>query len=289
MSHAIKWILSDNISIFLKIFMKKIAIVTGASSGIGKDTALLLSKNGFRVYAIARRIEKLKLIESENIIPVVLDITNSQNVLSSIQKLSQEIESLDLLVNNAGFGIYNSIEETNLDDARQMFETNLFGLANITNLCLPLLKKSSNPYIINISSVSGKFSNPFGGWYSATKHALEAYSDALRIELLRFKIKVVIIEPGQTNTNFGEIAFKETLKDSSKDYLESKEKFFHFLYKGFKNATPATKVAQLILKISNIKNPSARYAVDFSGWIFIQVAKLLPDSLKDFFFKKIML
>lgn len=269
--------------------MKKIALVTGASSGIGKETTVLLSNKNYKVYAVARNVEKLKEIESENIVPLQMDVTDSKSIDIVLNLILKNDSKLDLLVNNAGFGKYGAIEEMEVADARLIFETNVFGLMDLTKMSLPLLKESKSARIINISSISGKYSNPFGGWYCASKFALEALSDALRIELSLFNIKVILVEPGQTNTNFGEIAFEEFKKEKIPAYTKAKNKYVKFLYSRFKTSTPAIKVAEKILLAATKRNPKARYTITFFDKMFTILIKLLPDRLKDLFSKRIIL
>jgi len=269
--------------------MQKIVLITGASSGIGKETAILFASQGNKVYGVARNIEPIVALNNPNIIPLKIDVTNSESIQSAIKFITEQEDRLDVLVNNAGFAIYKAVEETTMEEAKSMFNTNVFGLAEVTKASLPLIKKSADGRIINISSVSGKFVNPFGGWYCATKFALEAFSDALRMELSLYKIKVIVVEPGQTNTNYGEVAFADFNKNSLPAYVKSKDKFLRALYFGFKTSTSPKKVARVIYHAANSWFPKARYTVTIIEFIFVQLIKFIPDFLKDFFTKLLLM
>ena len=171
-------------------------LITGASSGIGKETAKQLLTKGYTVYAAARRLEKMDDLKEIGCIPLKMDITKEDDIRAVVERICEERGGVDILINNAGFGTQGSIEETSLDDARYQFDVNLFGLARLTQLVLPYMRENRFGKIINISSVGGKIYVPLGGWYHATKHALEGWSDCLRTEVQRFGIDVVIVEPG---------------------------------------------------------------------------------------------
>ena len=173
--------------------MDKVALVTGASSGIGEAAAKDLRLRGFTVYAAARRIERLAALETLGIRPLQMDVTDDSSITQGVQRIIAESGSVDILVNNAGYGSYGSVEDVALDEARNQFEVNLFGLARLTQVVLPYMRKNSSGRIINISSMGGKMYEPMGAWYHATKFALEGLSDCLRLELKPFNIHVVII------------------------------------------------------------------------------------------------
>ena len=174
----------------------QIILITGASSGMGKETALRLIAEGHIVYGAARRVEKmLDLVEAGGHV-LLMDVTDQAQVQAGIDRIIAEQGRIDVLVNNAGYGSYGSVEETPIDDARRQFDVNLFGLARLTQLVIPHMRERQSGKIINISSVGGKIYTPLGAWYHATKHALEGWSDCLRLELKPFGIDVVIVEPG---------------------------------------------------------------------------------------------
>ena len=160
---------------------RSIALVTGASSGIGKDTALELSNSGFIVYAAARRVNLMQDLAEKGIQPIALDVTDEESILQCISKITEEQGRIDILVNAAGYGCFGAIEDVPLDEARKQFEVNLFGLARLIQLVVPEMRKNRYGKIVNISSMAGKVWMPFGGWYHATKFALEGFSASLRL------------------------------------------------------------------------------------------------------------
>ena len=182
-------------------------LITGASSGIGKETARRLLQEGYVVYAAARRIEQMRDLEEMGAAVLKLDVTREEDIEAGVERIVEERGGTDVLVNNAGFGLYGPVEETPLGAARYQFEVNLFGLARLTQLVLPHMREKGAGKIVNMSSIGGKVYSPLGSWYYATKHALEGWSDCLRWELKRFGIDVIIIQPGLIRTEFGNVAF----------------------------------------------------------------------------------
>jgi NAD(P)-dependent dehydrogenase (short-subunit alcohol dehydrogenase family) len=193
---------------------KKVVLVTGASSGMGKAFAKALLAEGMIVYAAARRVEQMADLASLGAVALKMDITRQDDVQAALQRIEQEHGGVDVLINNAGFGLYGSMEETSLDDARYQFEVNLFGVARLTQLVLPSMRAKRSGKIINMSSMGGKIYTPLGSWYHATKHAVEGWSDCLRLELRPFNIDVVIIEPGAIATEFNGVVIGPMLKRS---------------------------------------------------------------------------
>src|SRR5574344_1307619 len=175
---------------------KKIIIITGASSGIGYQTAELLAKQGHKVYGAARRVEKIEPLRNLGVIPLKMDITQEDSIDEAVKIVINEEGRIDVLVNNAGYGSYGAIEDVNIDEVRKQFDVNLFGLASLTRKVLPYMRDQKNGLVVNISSMGGRVTTYFGAWYHATKYALEAFSDALRMEVRDFGINVTIIEPG---------------------------------------------------------------------------------------------
>ena len=172
--------------------MKKIILVTGASSGIGKESAKQLIKEGHTVYAAARRIEKMQDIKELGGYPMEMDITNEDDIQRIVDEIIEKEGKIDVLFNNAGYAIYGAVEDITIDEARRQFEVNIFGLASLTQKVLPYMRAKRSGTIINTSSIGGKIYSPLGAWYHATKHALEGWSDCLRLEVKQFNIDVVI-------------------------------------------------------------------------------------------------
>jgi len=202
--------------------MKKIILLTGASSGIGYQTAKSLAKEGHVVYGAARRIEKMETLKQFGVKPIYLDVTDEESIKSAIDTIIGNEGRIDVLINNAGYGSYGAVEDVEINEARRQFEVNLFGLARLVQLVLPHMRKQKAGRIINVSSMGGRMTSYFGGWYHATKYALEAFSDALRMEVTDFGIDVSLIEPGLIKTDWGIIAANK-LADSSKGGAYEKE------------------------------------------------------------------
>jgi NAD(P)-dependent dehydrogenase (short-subunit alcohol dehydrogenase family) len=185
---------------------RKVALVTGASSGIGEATARRLAELGYIVYAAARRVERMSTLVARGIRVETLDVTDDASMVAIVDKITTETGRIDVLVNNAGYGSYGALEEVPLEEARRQFEVNVFGLARMTQLVLPRMRAQGDGYIVNISSMGGKIWEPLGSWYHAAKFAVEGLSDSLRAEVSGLGIKVVIIEPGNIRTEWGGIA-----------------------------------------------------------------------------------
>ncbi|MFO0398801.1 MAG: oxidoreductase, partial [Sphingobacteriia bacterium] len=175
---------------------KQIVFITGASSGIGKETALKLLQEGHTVYGAARRIDKMQALTDAGGYALQMDILQAQQVQAAVDKIIEAEGRIDVLINNAGYAVFGAVEDVSAEDTRRQFDVNLFGLAEVTKQVLPHMRRQKSGRILNISSMGGKLYSPLGAWYHATKHALEGWSDCLRLETKQFGIDVVIIEPG---------------------------------------------------------------------------------------------
>ena len=174
----------------------RVALVTGGSSGIGEHTARLLQEAGFTTYAVARRVERMQALADAGVTTFALDVTDPAAVTAAVDLAVAEFGRIDVLVNNAGYGSRGAFEEFTEEQIRAQFEVNVFGLARLTQLVTPHMRAQRSGRIINISSIGGKFYEPFGAWYHATKFAVEGFSDSLRMDCAPFGIQVVLIEPG---------------------------------------------------------------------------------------------
>lgn len=246
----------------------RVALVTGASSGFGWETALLLAKSGFKVKALARRLDRLEELAAlqPGIEPLSLDLTNTRQLERFGREISHWPQPVSVLVNNAGYGVRGFVEEVPLEAVRRMFEVNVFAACRITQFCLPAMRQAREGWIFNISSVVGKFVWPGGGYYAATKHALEAITDALRHETAPFGIKVVSIRPGPFPTEFTETAsiMSSGWPDGGiEGYAPIKSKTTDFFARVTQNSDgPGPKVvADLILEIMKNNNPLPGYGV----------------------------
>lgn len=183
--------------------IKKVILITGGSSGIGYDTAKALAEQGHIVYAAARRTELMEPLREFGVHILNIDVTSDESTEKCVQTILSEQGHIDVLVNNAGYGYFGAIENVSMEEARRQLDVNVFGLARITQLVLPSMRKQKSGRIINISSIAGKIVLANGGWYNVSKFSVEALSDALRMEVKPFGIDVVLIEPSGIKTNWG--------------------------------------------------------------------------------------
>lgn len=257
---------------------KKVALVTGASSGIGEETAKQLWQAGYTVYGAARRLDRMKDLEEMGGKVLHLDITDEESIRSCVNNLLQQEGRLDVLVNNAGYGSYGTVEEVPLSEARRQFEVNLFGLARLTQLVLPTMRNQKSGYIFNVSSIGGKIYTPLGAWYHATKHALEGFSDALRLELKDFGIHVVVIEPGAIATEWDGIAVENMVKASGNGaYAEFTRRVKRLMERGASLGSPPSVIARVILKALKSRAPKTRYAAGRGSRVALWGRALLSD------------
>ena len=242
----------------------KTVLITGASSGIGKETAKQLVAGGYTVYTAARRVEKMDDLKARGCVPLKMDITKEEDIVAAVNRIREEQGGVDILINNAGFGTQGSIEETTLEDARYQFDVNLFGLARLTQLVLPNMRENRFGKIINISSVGGKIYVPLGGWYHATKHALEGWSDCLRTEVRQFGIDVVIVEPGAIGTEFNDVFVGPMLERSGegpyRELAHGVAKLARDMEKRPNGSSPPSVIADTIVKALTARQPKTRYA-----------------------------
>jgi NAD(P)-dependent dehydrogenase (short-subunit alcohol dehydrogenase family) len=267
------------------IMTQKVALVTGASSGIGEATALRLQAAGYLVYGAARRLDRMNSLSDNGVRVLSMDITDEASMVAGVKQILADNNRIDVLVNNAGFGSYGALEDVPMEDARYQFEVNLFGMARLTQLVLPAMREQRSGRIINISSVGGKIYGPMGGWYHATKFAVEGLSDSLRLELAPFGIQVVVVEPGAIRTEWGAIAGDNLLKTSGSGvYAKHAEKVASVLASAEKNprlGSPPSVIAEAIIKASNTKRPRIRYAVGGGAKPILFIRRVLPDQAFD--------
>jgi len=262
----------------------KTVLVTGASSGIGKETAKTLLADGYAVYVAARRVDKMSELEQLGATALAMDITNDEDIVAAVKRITAERGGIDVLINNAGFGMYGAMEDTTLDDARYQFEVNLFGLARLTQLALPYMRERGAGKIVNISSVGGKIYTPLGAWYHATKHALEGWSDSLRLELKPLGIDVIVIEPGIIRTEFGDVMVGPMLERSGQGaYADLASKLANATRASYESGggSPASLIAGLIAKSIRARRPRTRYAAGQYAKPLIAVRKWLGDRVFD--------
>jgi short-subunit dehydrogenase len=260
------------------------ALVTGASSGIGEATALRLKDAGYTVYAAARRVERMTALADAGVHVLKMDVTDDKSMVAGIKQIVTETGRIDVLVNNAGYGSYGSVEDVPLSEAKYQFEVNVFGLARLSQLVLPHMREQRSGRIINISSIGGRIYEPLGGWYHATKFAVEGLSDSMRLELRPFGIKVIVIEPAGIRTEWSGIAAENLRKASSATaYSDLADKVGSFLDLA---ETPAftstsTVVAKKIAKAARVRHPRTRYPVGKGAGSILFTRWLLPARAFD--------
>ncbi len=265
------------------IIMKKTVLVTGASAGIGKATAILLAQNDYNVYGAARRMEKMQDLQVHGIKPISLDITKENSVKAGINQILQESGRIDILVNNAGFGLEGAIEDVPMDDARYQIEVNVFGAMRLAQLVLPKMRENKYGKIVNITSVGGKIAFPLGGWYHASKFALRALSDMMRNEVREFGIDVIVVEPGATRSEWGNIATDSLMKVSGHTvYKDLATKTHHVFTQLSNHITEPAVIAKLIKKGIEAANPKTRYTGnEMNSKALLLLKKILSDKLMD--------
>ncbi|MGI8730563.1 MAG: oxidoreductase [Solirubrobacteraceae bacterium] len=260
------------------------ALVTGASSGMGKQTAKQLIEEGLDVYVAARRIEKMASLEELGATVLQMDITKDGEIVAAVDRIKAERGGIDVLVNNAGFGSYGAMEDTDLDDARYQFEVNLFGLARLTQLALPYMREQGAGTIVNVSSMGGRIYTPLGSWYHATKHALEGWSDCLRLEVSPMGINVVVIEPGTIETEFADVLIDPMLKRSGEGpYSELADRVAKSTRESYEEGagSPPSVIADLIVKAVKSDRPKTRYVGGKYARLLMTLRRLVPDRLFD--------
>ena len=262
--------------------MGKVILITGASSGIGKDTALNLIKEGHIVYGAARRISKMKDIVEAGGHSIKMDILSNEDVDRALDQVISEQNRIDVLVNNAGYGLWGAVETISIDEAKRQFDVNIFGLAYLTKKVIPLMRNQKSGKIINMSSMGGKVYTPFGAWYHATKYALEGWSDCLRIELKDFGIDVILIEPGVIRTEFQNVMIGSTVKRSVGTPYEKKiralEKATDEMYaRGL--GSPPSVITKLISKAIDSQKPKRRYVGGLFAKPMLFIKKWFGDKM----------
>ena len=263
---------------------QKVALVTGASSGIGQATALRLQEAGFRVFGVARRTDRMQGLRTAGITTLAMDVTDATSAADGVRQILAEAGHLDVLVNNAGYGSYGAVEDVPLEEARHQFEVNLFGAARLIQLVLPAMRARRSGTIINITSMGGKLYTPFGAWYHGTKFALEAVSDCLRLETKPFGIDVVVIEPGAIHTEWSGIAADHLRDTSGQGAYTNQARAVATAFSSpatAKRSSPPEIVAKTVARAATAQRPRTRYAVGFGAKPLLFVRRWLPDRAYD--------
>jgi NAD(P)-dependent dehydrogenase (short-subunit alcohol dehydrogenase family) len=256
------------------------ALITGASSGIGEATALQLTELGFTVYAGARRVDRMSALAGRGIRTRSVDVTDDDSMVALIEAIIADTGRIDVLVNNAGYGLYGALEDVPIDEARHQFEVNVFGLARMTQLVLPQMRAQRDGYIVNISSMGGKIWEPLGSWYHASKFAVEGLSDSLRVEVAEFGIKVVIIEPGTIRSEWSGLAAENLEATSANTPYAGQAKLVGAGLRAVDRlpiASGPEVVAEVIGKAVQDPKPRTRYAAGGGARGMLLAEWILPD------------
>ena len=258
----------------------KVALVTGASSGIGDATARRLAQLGYTVYAVARRADRMATLGGQGCRIESADVTDDAALVALVEKIISETGRIDVLVNNAGYGSYGALEDVPIAEARRQFDVNVFALARLIQLVLPHMRAQRDGYIVNISSIGGKIWEPLGSWYHATKFAVEGLSDSLRAEVAGFGVKVIVIEPGAIRTEWAAISADNLEAASAGTPYREQARFVS----GTLRATDKSRltsgpavVADAIGKAVQSPRPRTRYAVGGGARSILFTQRLLTD------------
>lgn len=269
----------------------KVILITGGSSGIGYETAQTLAKQGHVVYAAARRTERMEPLADLGVHILRLDITDDASIRQCVEQIRNEQGRIDVLVNNAGYGSLGAVENVTMEEARRQLDVNVFGLARLTQLVMPIMREHKGGRIINISSIAGKIVLVNAGWYNVTKYAVEALSDALRMEAKPFGIDVVIVEPSGIRTDWGLIA-ADHLEDSARGTVyetacNKEARLMRRIYTGKLLSGPET-VRKAICKAVNARRPRLRYQPGMGGTTMIVLHAILPARWWDALNRKVV-
>lgn len=270
--------------------MEKVAVVTGSSSGIGFETSLALAREGYYTFATMRDVKKgvaIKEIakkEKLKLEVVELDVDKDQSIQKAIDKIIKEKNRIDVLVNNAGYGLFGCLEDLSMDELKAQFETNFFGVVRISQKVIPTMRNQKSGTIINISSVAGRIGFPASPAYISSKFALEGLSESMRYELSPFGINIIIIEPGVIKTNFMPSTKKSTKPDSV--YKDITDKVIMGITMMAEMGTPPQEVAKTIIKALKSENPLPRYAVGNDAIMFLEAKKAKTDLEFENYIKK---
>ncbi len=268
--------------------VKRVALITGASSGIGKACAERLARRGFQVYGTSRRASFPSPGDSgDSLLMIPMDVDDDGSVREGVEFVRQREGRIDVLVNNAGFGIAGAVEDTSLEEARSQFETNFFGVLRVCRAVLPTMRTQGGGYIINISSIGGVIGLPFQGLYSAAKFAVEGLSEALSMEVRPFGIHVVLVEPGDMHTGFTASRRRVQAADESPVYREAMTRAMAVVEHDELHGGSPEQVARLVERVVNLSAPRLRYAVGpMTEKLAIVAKKVLPSRLFEWIMMK---
>lgn len=270
------------VSVIVNAQQKQVVLITGTASGFGKATAEKLIEKGYIVYGGDIQLEANRYLDKIGGHAMVMDVTKDDQVKAGVQKVIDEQGRIDVLINNAGYGSYATIENIDMDELHYQFEVNVFGYARLQQAVLPYMRMQKSGRIINVSSVVGEVSSPMLGWYAATKHAIEAMSDALRQEVKPFNIDVIKIQPGAVNTGFDEVAFAKL--DASivpEDYEKLADDFRTFMVDLYTKVEGSNGTANYIVKAVETKKPKTEYRTTSDARVAIKIKDWLSEKRFD--------
>jgi NADP-dependent 3-hydroxy acid dehydrogenase YdfG len=275
----------------------QVVLITGCSSGIGEASALRLHDAGLTVYASARRPDSLTSLADVGLRTLALDVTDEASMVAAVEQVTTEAGKIDVLINNAGYGLYGPVEQLPMDEIRRQFETNFFGLVRLVQLVLPHMRAAGTGRILNVSSMGGRTTLPGGAFYHASKHAVESFSDALRIEVAPFGIQVVLIEPGPVKTPWNDVAAASVAAADAGD-TDADDPYATFkaaVSGGFGSVTEgpfsrltsdADAIAVVMAKAATTRRPRTRYLINPIAKSTVAAKALLPDRLHDALLRK---
>ena len=272
--------------------MDKVALVTGSSSGIGFETSLALARNGYHTFATMRNLgkdEKIKqIIEKEDLSIEILelDVDNEESVNRAIKTVSEKKGRIDVLVNNAGYGMWGTVEDVSIDEFKKQFETNFFSIIRLIQKVAPIMRKQGSGNIVNISSVAGRIGFPVSPAYISSKFALEGLSESLRFELMPFGINVIIIEPGVIKTNFFDSMKMSEKSQQDSTYKEITDKVISGVKMMAEMGTHPKEVADVVIKTLGEEKPLPRYVIGNDAMMFLEAKKMKTDIEFENYLKK---
>ena len=274
----------------MTIPISKAVLITGCSTGIGRATALLLAERGYPVYATARRLESIADLATRGCRTLQLDVCDETSMIAAVRTIEASEGGVGILVNNAGYGLEGAFETTSMPDVRRQFETNVFGLTRLTQLVLPGMRRQRWGRIVNVSSVGGKLTLPGGAFYHATKHAVEAISDALRFEVREFGIDVIVIEPGSIKTRFADTSTASIAQQGDGPYAAFNAEVAAKIKDAFEGRLAAfagepVDVARKIERAISAPKPRTRYPVTAAAHVLTRLRAMLPDRAFDAFLR----
>ena len=272
--------------------MDKVALVTGSSSGIGFETSLALARNGYHTFATMRNLgkdEKIKqIIEKEDLSIEILelDVDSEESVNRAIKTVSEKNGRIDVLVNNAGYGMWGTVEDVSIDEFKKQFETNFFSIIRLIQKVAPIMRKQNSGNIVNISSVAGRIGFPVSPAYISSKFALEGLSESLRFELMPFGINVIIIEPGVIKTNFFDSMKMSEKSQQDSTYKEITDKVISGVKMMAEMGTHPKEVADVVIKTLGEEKPLPRYVIGNDAMMFLEAKKMKTDIEFENYLKK---